>query len=230
MLVNVADELQNTSQFFRRFTIPTDPLDAQIPRPGAYLFHSVVMHNQFQHYRQPAVLPHQVPIPHASPSTSSVPSSERESTTNEENPQPAPGATNRNWTDAETWYLLELWRDNIPISKKRNSTVRDAIAKKLNSIFKDQGIPSYRTGTQCKARIKYLQEEYKRVKDHNSRSGNNRESFEYYDEIDKILGSKPKITPKKLLNVNCITLVTLKLHLNQILQQIPKAIQTWNGS
>lgn len=25
---------------------------------------------------------------------------------------------------------------------------------KLNSIFKDQGIPSYRTGTQCKARIK----------------------------------------------------------------------------
>ena len=67
----------------------------------------------------------------------------------------------------------------------------DAIVKKLNSIFKDQGIPSYRTGTQCKARIKYLQDEY------NSRSGNNRESFEYYDEIDEVLGSKPNITPKE---------------------------------
>ena len=90
-----------------------------------------------------------------------------------------------------------MWRDDFPISKKRNSTVCDAIVKKLNSIFKDQGIPSYRTGTQCKSRIKYLQDEYKRVKDHNSRSGNNRESFEYYDEIDEVLGSKPNITPKE---------------------------------
>ena len=99
--------MQNTSQFFRCFTIPQDPLDAQIPRPGPYLFHSVGMQNQFPHYRQAAVLPYQVPMPHASPSTSSVPSSESENTTNEENPQP--GATNRNrgsnWTDAETSYL-----------------------------------------------------------------------------------------------------------------------------
>ena len=155
MLGNMADKLQNTSQFFRCFTIPPDPLDVQIPCPGPYLFHSVYMQNQFPHYG-PAVLSYQVPMPHASPSTSSVPSSVSENTTNQENPQP--GATNRNrgsnWTDAETSYLLELWRDNFPISKKRNSTVWDAIAKKLNSIFKDQGIPSYRTGTQCKARIK----------------------------------------------------------------------------
>ena len=163
MLVNMADELQNTSQFFHRFTIPPDLLDAEIPCPGPYLFHSVSKQNQFPHYGQPAVLPYTVPMPHASR------------------------------------YLLELWRDNFPISKKRNSTVWDAIAKKLNYIFKDQGIPSYRTGTQCKARIKYLQDEYKRVKDHNSRSGNNRESFENYDEIDEVLGSEPNITPKEVV-------------------------------
>lgn len=64
-----------------------------------------------------------------------------------------------NGTDADTRYLLELWRDNFPIIKKRNTTVWDAIAKKLNSIVEDQGIPSYRTGTQCKAGIKYLQDE-----------------------------------------------------------------------
>ena len=196
MLVNKADELQNTSQFFRRFTIPPDPLSLV---NGFTCFTCVGMQNQFPHYGQPAVLPYQVPMPHASPSTRSVPSSE--STTNEENPQPR--ATNRNrgsnWTDAETRYLLELWRDNIPISKKRNSTVWDAIAKKLNSILKDQEIPSYRTGTQCKARIKYLQDEYKRVKDHNFRSGNTRESFECYDEIDEVLGSKPNITPKEVV-------------------------------
>ena len=207
MLVNMADELHNTSQFFRRFTIPPDPLDTQIPRPGPYLFHSIGLQNQFPHYGQAAVLPYQVPMPHASPSTSSVASSESKNTTNEENPQP--GATNRNrgsnWTDAETSYLLELWRDNFPISMKRNSTVWDALAKKLKSIFKDsKGIPSYRTGMQCKARIKYLKDKYKRVKDHNSRSGNNRESFEYYEEMDEVLGSKPNITPKEVVDCGLV--------------------------
>lgn len=148
----MADKLQNTSQFFRRFTIPPDPLDAQIPRPGPYLFHSVGMLNQFPHYGNQQFF-----------YTKSPPSSESES---EENPQP--GATNRNrgsnWTDAEARDLLELWRDNFPISKKRNCTVCNAVAKKLNSIFKDQGIPSYCTGTLCRARIQYLQDEYKGVK------------------------------------------------------------------
>ena len=49
---------------------------------------------------------------------------------------------------------------------------------------------------QCKLCIKYLQDQYKWVKDHNSQSGNNWEWFEYYDEIYEVLGSKPNITPK----------------------------------
>ena len=52
---------------------------------------------------------------------------------------------------------------------------------------------------QCKARIKYLQDEYKRVKDHNSQSGNDRETFEYFEEINQALGCKPNITPKHVL-------------------------------
>ena len=162
MLINMADELQNTSQFFRHFAVPSNPLDAQVPCPGSYLFYSIDMQNQFPHYRQPGVLPYQVPMPHASPSMSSLPSSksESESTKNEENPQPEATKRNHgsNWTDVKTRYLLELWRDNFPISKKRNSTEWDAIAKKLNSTFKDQGIPCYCTGTQCKVCIKYLQD------------------------------------------------------------------------
>lgn len=84
MLINMADELQNTSQFFRHFTVPSNPLDAQVPCPGPYLFYSIDMQNQFPHYRQPAVLPYQVPMPHASPSMSSLPSSKSKSTKNEE--------------------------------------------------------------------------------------------------------------------------------------------------
>jgi len=56
MLVNMADEMRNAFQFFRRFTIPPDALDAQISRPWPYLFHHVGTQNQFLHYGQPAVL------------------------------------------------------------------------------------------------------------------------------------------------------------------------------
>lgn len=37
------------------------------------------------------------------------------------------------------------------------------------------------------------------MKDHNSRSENNRETFEFYEEIDEVLGCKPNITPKRVL-------------------------------
>lgn len=49
------------------------------------------------------------------------------------------------------------------------------------------------------ALLEYLQDKYKRVKDHNSQSGNNRESFEYFDEMDEVLGSKPNITLKEIV-------------------------------
>ena len=36
------------------------------------------------------------------------------------------------------------------------------------------------------------------MKDHNSRSGNNRKTFDYFDEIDAVLGCKPNIAPKRV--------------------------------
>ena len=37
------------------------------------------------------------------------------------------------------------------------------------------------------------------MKDHNSRCGNDRETFEYLEEVDEVLGCKPNITPKRVL-------------------------------
>ena len=103
-----------------------------------------------------------------------------------------------NWSDAETRFLLELWRDSFPISERRNGAAWDSIVKKLNGVLKEHGISTFHTGAQCKAQMKYLQDEYKRVKDHNSRSGNNRETFDYFDEIDPVLCCKPNIAPKRV--------------------------------
>lgn len=37
------------------------------------------------------------------------------------------------------------------------------------------------------------------MNDHNTRSGNHLETFQYFEEIDEVLGCKPNITPKRVL-------------------------------
>ena len=91
-------------------------------------------------------LPYQVPMPHASPLTSSVPSSESESTTNEENPQP--GVTNRNsgsnWTeravrtktaalDRPTWSCAygDVCYFGVELPRLQHSVVSSASAETL---------------------------------------------------------------------------------------------------
>ena len=102
----------------------------------------------------------------------------------------------RNWMDIEIRYLLTVWKDHFPVSKRNNSSAWENIAKELNQLLKDQGLSSFRTGSQCKSKIKNLEDEFKRVKDHNNKSGNNRESFAYFDDMNEVLGCRPKISPK----------------------------------
>ena len=99
-----------------------------------------------------------------------------------------------NWWDAEIRSLIAIWKDHHPISKRHNSA-----AKQLNKLLKEQGLTSIRTASQCKAKIKNLEDEYKRVKDHNNKSGNDRETFTYYEDLNEILGCRAKITPKTVV-------------------------------
>ena len=104
-----------------------------------------------------------------------------------------------NWSDSEIRFLIGVWKDHHPISKRHNSSVWQSIARELNKLLREQGIASIRAGNQCKAKIKNLEDEYKRVKDHNNKSGNDRETFAYYEELNKILGCRPKITPNSVI-------------------------------
>ena len=188
----MADDFNPAPRFYR-CTIPPAQIDCPVPRPGPYLFQSAGVHNQFN--QSPLqFMPHR---PHVSPATN--PERSSESSSIDDMSQPG-SSRNRcpNWSDAETRFLLESWTDSFPISKRGNGAAWDSIAKKLNGVLKEQGISTFRTGAQCKARMKYLQDEYKRVKNHNSRSGNNRATFDYFDEIDALLGCKPNIAPKRV--------------------------------
>lgn len=45
---------------------------------------------------------------------------------------------------------------------------------------------------------------YKSIKDHNAKSGNNRKTWPYFDQIDSIFGTKPWIAPSIVLESDSI--------------------------
>lgn len=96
-----------------------------------------------------------------------------------------------NWTDPEIVELLQLWSDDtIQLeleSSQRNQRVFDRIARALQ----ERGI--YRTGDQCREKIKKMKLEYRRIKDnHKTRS------WKFFDVIDRVLSSRPSITYSSL--------------------------------
>ena len=57
-----------------------------------------------------------------------------------------------------------------------------------------------RSGDQCKTMMYTLQQKYKKVKTLNNTSGQGKNSFPFYEEIDKVLGHKPSINPLSKLS------------------------------
>ncbi|XP_028263486.1 1-aminocyclopropane-1-carboxylate synthase-like protein 1 [Parambassis ranga] len=96
-----------------------------------------------------------------------------------------------NWTDPEIVELLQLWSDeSVQIeleSSLRNQRVFDRIAH----ILREKGI--YRTGDQCREKIKKMKLEYRRIKDNHKLR-----SWKFYDVMDRVLANRPAITYNSL--------------------------------
>nr|XP_057930673.1 1-aminocyclopropane-1-carboxylate synthase-like protein 1 [Doryrhamphus excisus]XP_057930674.1 1-aminocyclopropane-1-carboxylate synthase-like protein 1 [Doryrhamphus excisus] len=92
-----------------------------------------------------------------------------------------------NWTDPEIVELLQLWSDeSVQIeleSSLRNQRVFDRIAL----VLREKGI--YRTGDQCREKIKKMKLEYRRIKDNHKLR-----SWKFYDVMDRVLSNRPAIT------------------------------------
>ncbi|XP_061533580.1 1-aminocyclopropane-1-carboxylate synthase-like protein 1 isoform X2 [Phycodurus eques] len=92
-----------------------------------------------------------------------------------------------NWTDQEIVELLQLWSDeSIQIeleSSLRNQRVFDRIAL----LLREKGI--YRTGDQCREKIKKMKLEYRRIKDNHKLR-----SWKFYDVMDRVIANRPAIT------------------------------------
>ncbi|KAK2553061.1 hypothetical protein P5673_025788 [Acropora cervicornis] len=203
--VSPSDALSNNARTPRRFVIPpvSDHFADPVPAHGPYIFPA--FQNQLwlppARFSRPDSPPESQISPYQSASVIGVgegrgiENSSKDASTKCRSP---------NWSDAEVRFLITTWKDRHPIRKRQNSAVWESIAKELNSLLREQGLTSIRTAAQCKAKIKNLEDEYKHVKDHNSKSGNDRESSAYYEELNEILGCRAKITPKTVVECGFI--------------------------
>ena len=62
-----------------------------------------------------------------------------------------------------------------------------------------------RTASQCKTKLHNLKLKYKKAKLRNNTSGQSRNTCPFFEELDAVLGTKPSIAPKLILE-GCVQL------------------------
>lgn len=94
-----------------------------------------------------------------------------------------------NWSDAETRFLITFWGEQYKsISQQRNAKAWDIVARLLNQKLAQCGFETFRTGQQCKGRMKSIVFDYRTAKKRINETGEIDRTCDYFDEIDAILG------------------------------------------
>ena len=100
------------------------------------------------------------------------------------------GAT---WSKEETLKLIEVWGQETIQEQlqacKRNQSIFEAVAREMREAGYD------RTYQQCREKIKKLKGEYRKAKDKQGKTGEQPSTWEFFDSIDAILGTKPSTRP-----------------------------------
>ncbi|XP_029008960.1 1-aminocyclopropane-1-carboxylate synthase-like protein 1 [Betta splendens] len=96
-----------------------------------------------------------------------------------------------NWTDPEIVELLQLWSDESVQLELESSLRNQRVFDRIAHILREKGI--YRTGDQCREKIKKMKLEYRRIKDNHKMR-----SWKFYDVMDRVLANRPAITYSSL--------------------------------
>ncbi|XP_019639725.1 PREDICTED: zinc finger and SCAN domain-containing protein 29-like [Branchiostoma belcheri] len=104
-----------------------------------------------------------------------------------------PSNSTSNWSTEETGALISIWGAG-EIQRKldgmhRNIEVFEEIAKAMV----ERGFN--RTAAQCRSKTKALKQKYRTTRDHNSRSGRDRITCPFYNEMDAFLRDRPSSRP-----------------------------------
>ena len=97
------------------------------------------------------------------------------------------------WSDAETAKLIDIWNEDKIQEElegcKKNKHIFDKISSRMRSACFD------RSTEQCRLKVKKLRVEYKKIRDGNKKTGEDRKDWKHFDALDAILGSKPSTEP-----------------------------------
>ena len=105
------------------------------------------------------------------------------------------------WEPAEIRSLIAAYRDNYDRLRSTKSShgkksVWDSIMEDFLSSCSDAGIETEKTLAQVKEKWRSLFDKYKAVKDNNNKTGRDRRTFEFYDDIDEFMSGSDKVNPK----------------------------------
>ncbi|XP_060932320.1 1-aminocyclopropane-1-carboxylate synthase-like protein 1 [Limanda limanda] len=92
-----------------------------------------------------------------------------------------------NWTDPEIVELLQLWSDEAVQVELESSLRNQRVFDRIAHVLRDKGI--FRTGDQCREKIKKMKLEYRRIKDNHKMR-----SWRFYDVMDRVLANRPAVT------------------------------------
>ena len=104
------------------------------------------------------------------------------------------------WTDKEIKALISIWGD----SKIQEEL--DGAETIFVQILAEKGYEH--DWQQCRAKIKNLKTQYRKVKDHNGETGRGRITCKFYKELDNILGHRPASVPTILLDAGTAQAIT----------------------
>ncbi|XP_021168890.2 uncharacterized protein LOC110367413 isoform X2 [Fundulus heteroclitus] len=102
------------------------------------------------------------------------------------------------WRESEVADLIHIWRDSSNQAKLEGSYRKRGI---FENIFREMAERAYKhSWIQCQRKIKSLWAKYKEAKDINKRSGHGRVTCPFYEELDSVLGDKPRVQPPYLVD------------------------------
>nr|XP_055023087.1 myb/SANT-like DNA-binding domain-containing protein 7 [Misgurnus anguillicaudatus] len=107
-------------------------------------------------------------------------------------------AESSQWKGSEVTDLINIWGDSSIQAKLEGSYRNRAVYENISREMAERGYR--RSWLQYQRKIKSLRAKYKEVKDWNKRSGRQRITCPFYEELDRILGDKPSVQPLELLD------------------------------
>ncbi|XP_056126055.1 zinc finger protein with KRAB and SCAN domains 2-like [Rhinichthys klamathensis goyatoka] len=100
-------------------------------------------------------------------------------------------ATRKNtpWSNEEVQTFLCLVAEERIQRELDGATRNEKVYQEISELLSTHGYN--RTFQQCREKLKKLKSDYRAVKDHNGRSGSNRKSWKWYEQMDGIYGHRP---------------------------------------